>query len=121
MRHRAIPFALAVLAFALPAAAEPAAPPLSAEQRAKLRCAAAFAIIARKQAQGDAEALSFPPLGERGRDYFVRAGAELMESAKLTREAYEALIGQEALVLARPEKLRAAMPGCMASLEASGL
>ena len=50
---------------------------LDTAQRGAIRCSAAFAIVAERQRQGDADALESPPLGERGREFFVRVGARL--------------------------------------------
>ena len=66
------------------APAMPAAPqPLAQEHRALLRCAVAFAMVSGAQANGDAEAMKWPELGTRGREFFVRAMAQLMDAALL--------------------------------------
>ncbi|MFN7157444.1 MAG: hypothetical protein ACK4MR_01965, partial [Erythrobacter cryptus] len=63
-----------------------AAPPaLAPDQRALLRCAAAFALVAEGQARGAEEALRWPALEGRGREFFVRALAQVMDEAGLDR------------------------------------
>ena len=116
--------ALALAAFALAplaAGAQEASPQLSLEQRTLVRCSAAFALVANRQQAGEADALAFPAVGGRGREYFVRAMASLMDSAGLDREAVSALLAREAQGLAEGKALYAAMPGCLLALEASGL
>jgi len=112
----------APLAALLAAAAPAAAPALTLEQRTMLRCSAAFALVANRQRAGEPDALAFPDVGERGREYFVRAMASLMDTAGLGREAIAALVAGEAQDLAADSRtLYRAMPSCLLSLEASGL
>ena len=73
---------LAVPAWAQAAPVEPA--PLSLQQSTALRCSAAFALGAALQNRG--EATTWPPLAARGREFFVRALARLMDDAGLTRD-----------------------------------
>ena len=119
-----VPFAPLLLSAALLAA--PAAPALAAADLApaehfKLRCAAAFAQVAAAQARGDARAVAYPPLGERGREYFLRATNGAMTAKGLTHEELTAILQAEAADLERQGALDAAMPLCLKSLEASGL
>src|SRR5690606_28318022 len=113
---------------AFPATAQDA-PSASLEQAMLLRCSAAFAIVADEQQRGLASARAYPPLAERGREYFVRAGARLMDELGLSREQLQArLRGEvEALRSAATEAgdsaayLDGVMQPCLAALEASGL
>lgn len=128
MMNRTLFLGLLLLAGAAPAAAAQATPDLdqaraklSPEHRMLLRCSAAFAVNLQRVAEGTADAALPTSLPERGREYFVRAGAQLMDEAGLTREEIAALLKEEAARLAEPVALAVAMPGCVASLEASGL
>ena len=108
-----------------PGTAEPAEPmqaaPLSAQQQGALRCAAAFALVAERQRVGDEDALAYPPMAERGREFFVQVGARLMEDAGLTREAMTARMRGEADAILADGSLDEIMPPCLLLLEASGL
>jgi hypothetical protein len=124
MIRRTTPFASLLLSTVLLAA--PAAPALAATELApathfKLRCAAAFAQVVAAQARGDASVAAYPPLGERGREYFLRATNGAMAASALTHEELAAILKAEAADLARKGVLDAAMPLCLKSLEASGL
>lgn len=101
--------------------AQEALPRLTLEQQTSLRCATAFAIVADGQARGDDKALAHPPLAERGREFFVRSAARLMDDAGLTREQVGALMGAEALKLRDDKDIDAVMPACLLLLDASGL
>lgn len=105
----------------LPPAAPTPAPALSLEQRMLLRCSAAFALVAHGQAVGDPAALAWPAMGERGREFFVRASARLIDEASLDRAALTAVMVQEAQGLGDGDALTTAMPPCLSALEASGL
>jgi hypothetical protein len=119
--------ALAALV-ALPAAAQEA-PRYTLEHRMLLRCSAAFAIVAGEQQRGLATALAYPPLAERGREYFVRSSVRLMDDLAITREQVEASLRGEVEAL-RKASAEAADPAgyvdgvmqpCLSALEASGL
>jgi len=97
------------------------APELSLEHRMMLRCSAAFALVAYRQGTGDAEADRYPPLKERGSEYFVRASARVMEEAGLDRAAISAALQAEAHALAQRDALDAVMPVCLSVLDAAGL
>jgi len=97
-----------------------AIPPMTLEQQMLLRCSSAFALVAQRQAQGEAAALAYPPLGERGREYFVRAMARLMDERGLTREQVAALARRETERM-QGEDLAQVMDPCLFALEASGL
>lgn len=126
MKTVALLLASAVLA--IPAAAQQA-PRFTLEQRMQLRCSAVFAIVAGEQERGVARALAYPALGERGREYFSRTGAKLMDELKLSREQSAASLRAE--VQAQQKALQDAadpdaylaslMQPCLAALEASGL
>ncbi len=125
---RTVLLGIAALGVSVPSLAseEPAVPgaarlPLTAEHRTLLRCSAAFAVASHRTPKGENVAGATPSLTERGREYFVRAGAELIDHSGLTREALVALLEEQARQLSDPDELAAAMPGCIASLEASGL
>jgi hypothetical protein len=122
---------LAALALgtAFPAAAQTPPPALSLEQKMQLRCATMFAIVADEQRRGVASALGYPPLAERGREYFVRTGASLMDAHGLSREQIDALARAELQSL-QAQSVRAADAGafvksvmepCLLALDASGL
>ncbi len=109
---------------ALALALQPALPPtpeLSLEQRTSLRCAAAFAIVAEGQANGNAEALAWPAVGERGKEFFVRASAQVMDQAGLNRDQISAALSAEAQKLWDEGNIDDVMPGCLLLLEASGI
>jgi hypothetical protein len=98
-----------------------AVPDLSLEHRMMLRCSAAFALVAYRQGTGDAEASRYPPLKERGSEFFVRASARVMDEAGLDRAAISAALQAEAHALAQDEALEAVMPACLSVLDAAGL
>lgn len=112
-----------------PALAQAGQPALSLEQRMQVRCSAVFALVAGEQRRGVAAALAYPPLGERGKEYFARAGARLMDELRLSREQVEATLRGEAETL-RAQSVQAAdraafvdgvMQPCLIALDASGL
>ena len=123
---------LAGILVASPLAAQDAgapAPQLTLEQKTLLRCSAAFAVIAREQAQGVQTALAYPPLATRGKEYFVQAGARLIADHQLTHEQVEALYKTELQKLLN-ESYQAKDPAafvaslmqpCLMSLDGSGL
>ena len=118
---------LSAALLAAPAAAQEP-PRFTLEHRMLLRCSAAFAIVAGEQQRGAASALAYPALGERGREYFVRASVRLMDDLKLTREQVEASLRaeveelQEASGHAAPARdIDSVMRPCLSALEASGL
>lgn len=104
------------------APAMPAAPqPLTQERRALLRCAVAFAMVSGAQANGDAEAMKWPELGTRGREFFVRAMAQLMDATGRDRAAISALASTEAQALTTNDEVGKIMPSCLLMLDASGV
>ena len=86
-----------------------------------LRCSAAFALVATGQANGEPGALRYPPLETRGREFFVRSAAEVMDSAGLDRAAINAALTREARDLVATETLEEIMPVCLQALADSGL
>ena len=114
----------AAIALAAQTVAPPAerseAPALTAQQAASVRCSAAFAMVAQGQANGDAAAQAYPAMAERGREYFVRSVARLMDELALDRPALEQLIAAEVQRLDAETQLAQVMPPCLALLDASG-
>ena len=107
---------------AVPASAQPApARELSLEHRMMLRCSAAFALVANRQETGDASARQYPPLKQRGSEYFVRASAKVMEDTGLDRPGITAALHTEALALVQDGRLAEIMPVCLGALETAGL
>lgn len=116
-----LPFAIAAAALAMPAAAQVTpAPRLSLEHRMMLRCSAAFALVAYRQESNDPSVAQYPPLRERGSEYFVRASAQVMEEAGLDREGVSAALRTEAQALLRDQTLAAVMPVCLTALDQTG-
>lgn len=101
---------------AAPAAAQAPAPAISLEHRMLLRCSAAFAMVAHGQDRGDAAALAYPVMGKSGREFFVRAGARVMDEAQLTREQIAAALAAEARDLHAKGTIDAVMPVCLPML-----
>lgn len=85
----------ALAAEAQPAAAAPVLPSLNLEQETAVRCASAFAIVSAEQAKGSNRP-GWPNLGTRGREFFVRTGARLMDETGATRPAISALFARTA-------------------------
>ncbi|GAA0756735.1 hypothetical protein FHS52_000300 [Erythromicrobium ramosum] len=102
-----------------PATSEPA--PLSQEDRALLRCAAAFAILADGQAKGNAAAQKWPPIEARGREFFVRVLAQVMDRTGLDRDGISRLISAEAQALWDSQETEKVIPSCLVLLESSGI
>jgi hypothetical protein len=91
------------LVFTAQASAEPE---LSLQQLTSMRCAAAFAIVAGRQEDGNSEALAYPVLSRRGKEFFVRTSAVLSSEAQTLRDE---------------DTIADVMPGCLLLLDASGL
>lgn len=94
-------------------------PTLSAQNKALLRCSAAFAIVSRGQEAGNAAALKWPRLDQRGREFFVRSLAQLMDETGLDRDGISILVSQEAQALWDKGEVDAIMPSCLVMLERS--
>lgn len=95
---------------------EQADPQLTLEQRAMMRCSAAFAITAFRQDNGDAAALRFPDMSARGQEFFVRAIARLMDETGLNRSEVEALLSSEARRIAGEGDLAQVVRPCLSLL-----
>lgn len=102
-----------------PASAQVADMQLSMEQQTAMRCSAAFAVVSTMQADGGAT--EYPDLGDRGREFFVRSAAQIMEEEGADREQIADLMRREAVELYDRERLDAVMPACLMLLNASGL
>lgn len=102
---------------AAPGAGEPA---LTAHQATSLRCGVAFAIGARLQAGGTAPA-GWPPLEVRGKEFFARVMARLMDDTGASRDTLAAMALRETGALRDPAALAAVMPACLPLLDAAGL
>jgi hypothetical protein len=111
-----------LLAAALALQAAPAAPPnLSQEDRALLRCSAAFALVAEGQAKGNAAAKKWPPIEVRGREFFVCSLARLMDATGLGRGGISQLVAAEAQAIWDNGEVEKVMPACLVMLDASGV
>ena len=110
---------LTILA-AVTLAATPAEPLLTPPQAAALRCGIVFALGAKMQADKAPLAAGWPPLGARGKEYFVRVTAKLMDDTGASREVLAAMAMRQVPALSEPAALAAAMPGCLPLLDASG-
>ena len=113
-------FLAAVVLAALPVAPPRAEPVLTPSQAAALRCGVVFAVGARMQADSDPAAADWPPLGERGQEFFVRVMARLIDDTGAGRDTLAAMAAREASALKDRPALAAAMPACLALLDASG-
>lgn len=125
---KTIPLLLSATLLAAPAAAQEP-PRYTLEHRMLLRCSATFAIVAAEQQRGSAAALAYPPLGERGREYFVRSSVRLMDDLQITREQVEASLRTEVENVRKASAeaddpalyVDSLMQPCLSALEASGL
>lgn len=112
---------------AAPAPSEPASKPegtapatvkLTAENRAALRCSAAFAIVTNRVGQ---TAKPQQTLRERGREFFVITLAGIMDKHKLDRVAIEREVRAEAQKLSQSGETDQIMPACLLMLQSAGL
>ncbi len=122
MLNRLASFA-ALIAAPLAAQAPAAAlvpPALTLADQASLRCAAAVAMVAAGQAKGEVDALAYPPLAARGREYFVRTAARLMDDTGATRADLQAMMLHEAAAIRAegPKSLPGLMPPCLSLMDA---
>ena len=109
-----------IAALTMAAAPAGAQPVLTPPQSAALRCGVVFALGAQMQADRNPVAAGWPPLAARGKDYFVRALAQLMDDTGASRETLAAMATREVPALKEERAITAAMPACLALLEASG-
>jgi len=93
---------------------------LREEDRAALRCSAAFALVG-VQSPGESAGNDVPDIKERGREFFVRSLATIMDERGLDRAAIEQAVRAEAEALTNKQELDAVMPACLLMLQASGL
>ncbi|QFT76738.1 hypothetical protein [Erythrobacter sp. THAF29] len=105
----------------LAVSAQAATPALTQESKALLRCSAAFALVSHGQSVGNEASLKWPKLDTRGREFFVRALAQLMDETKLGREGISQLASAEARRLLDKGEVEKVMPGCLLMLEGSGV
>jgi hypothetical protein len=91
------------------------------ESRVLLRCAVAFALVAEAQGKGDAAAMRWPELGTRGRAFFVRALARVMDETGLDRDGIAQLARSQAKALRDRGETDQIMPSCLVMLEAARL
>ena len=89
--------ALALLSAPQPALAQApvATPLLSPDLQMGLRCAALLSLVAGEQARGAPGAADWLPLAMRGREFFVRIAARVMDEAKVDRAGIVALVRAE--------------------------
>ena len=111
-------FLAAATLAAAPAAAEPT---LTPPQATALRCGVVFALGARLQAEGDPAAAGWPKLESRGKVFFVRVTAQLIDDTGASRQAVSALAMRYIPALQAKGAMSAAMPACLPLLTASGL
>lgn len=114
------PFLVALLAAPLAAQAPqpvPVNPVLSPQVQTGLRCAALFSIVAGEQARQ--QATDWPPLAQRGREFFVRVSARAMDEGKLGRPALQALMRNEVAAVRKAETRAALKAPCLALLDAN--
>lgn len=98
---------------------------LTAEQRADLHCAAAFAVAASEQQRGTAAALALPPMAVRGKRFFADMGERVLRETGLTRDAVRDLLVADVAAMQRratvdPDgELTAEVKPCLARLDAA--
>ena len=116
-------FMLGVLLAAQSPAAQPqtAEIKLSADAHAALRCSAAFALVSYGQEKGDPASAKWPDLDARGREFFVRVMAQLIDETGRDRDQLAELAKSEAQRLLDTGEVDKVMPTCLTMLEASGL
>ena len=113
---------LAVASQAAPSAqAQSTQAPLTQEHRAMLRCSAAFALVSFGQANQNEAAMAWPAIDPRGREFFVRSLAKIMDATGLSRDQVAQLAQTEAQRLIDNDTLEDVMPGCLLMLDASGV
>lgn len=113
MKLHLIPLAL----LAAPLAAQTATTKLPPELQTGLRCAALFSVVSAEQARQGAR--DWPPITQRGREFFVRISARAMDAGKLDRPALQALMRGEVAAVRKSETRAALKAPCLAMLDAS--
>ncbi len=114
---RAYLVAAVVAVIAVPALAAPPRP-LTESEHTALRCAAALAMGTTAQARGEGWTRAYPPLAARGREFFVRLTARLMDDAGLDQAGIKAAALAEATALRRSGGPAPVMPFCLRLLDA---
>ena len=99
----------------------PLPPSLSQQNRAVIRCSAAFAMVAHGQNAGNQAAQQWPDVGRRGREFFVVSLAQLMDETGLDRAGVARLVQAEAQRLWDSDEVDAVMPACLLMLQSAGL
>jgi hypothetical protein len=117
MTNRLAPLALLLAAPAWATPPEPA--PLNLQQASALKCSAAFALGAAAQARGEGK--QWPALATRGREFFVRTSARIMDEMGWSRDLVALKLGDQSKALSQAGALGAAMPPCLLLLDASGI
>lgn len=108
-------------AVTLVAAPDAATPALNPQQATALRCGVVFALGAKMQEEGSAATAGWPALGTRGKEYFVRVTARLMDETGASRDALAAAAMKEVPALQASGAMTAAMSQCLPLLDAAGL
>ncbi len=91
---------------------------LTSENRAALRCSAAFAIVSNRE--GEEQGAS-STMSARGREFFVVTLAGIMDEHNLDRAAIEREVRREAESLAQTGEVDKIMPACLLMLQSAGL
>ncbi len=97
------------------------APELAPASQTALRCSAAFALVSFGQEVGDAEATKWPSMEPRGREYFIRVMAKIMDETGLDRESVATMAEKQAKLLLDNQEIEAIMPQCLILLDQSGI
>lgn len=133
MKHPTLLAASALLVLAAPAVAQESAPPpafdeapmagpeLDLQQTMAMRCSIAFALVADWQAAGEAAGEAYPPIEDRGREYFVRTMARLMDETGMDRDQLRVVLDREVGEVQAGGMTDEIMPACLVALDASGL
>ena len=115
-------YSLVVVAMqaAAPEATPPASPALTMQQQTALRCSVAMALAAEQQRAGEGDA-AWPDLSDRGREFFVRSLARLMDETGMSRETLMKAAAPQLADLRKGQRVQQVMPACLLMLDASGL
>ena len=118
-----VPVALAAGALSAADPAPGAAPALNLMQQTALDCGVSFGLTARAQDAGEAGAERWPAdVGTRGKEFFVRTVAQIMDETGTDRAGVTALVVASAeRQQADPAAREAALPSCLAMLDVAGL
>lgn len=103
------------------------AQPTVADLDTSVNCAVVFGVIASEQQRGAPGADRFPPLAERGKEFFVQVGARLIDEQRLTRDQARARFEARAMTVqgdlaAAPDpaaRLREIAVPCLTLLDAA--